>query len=371
MDKRLIENRRELERWCRDHGKSRDVRARLLRVQANEHMMLPNGEINMFEARPASEWVAATAGKPAMSKLFDDLWLAGELSILFADTGIGKSILAVQIAEAIARGHAIEPFEMTAAAQKVLYFDFELSQEQFAERYARVTGSERVISDEYKFSDNIVRAQITWDGPPPLGYESTSHFMYRSMLDWLEKSDARIMIVDNISYLNDSTHSPHAALRLMKALKELKRTEEVSVLVLAHTPKRAFHRELTVNDLQGSKMLSNFADNVFAIGRCRDDADLRYIKHIKQRSSAVKFGADNVIVCRLEKEFNFPRFRFERFCFESEFIHHGGTITDEERERLVNAAAELRKAGRSERQIAVELNISNATAHRYLRISES
>jgi len=51
--------------------------------------------------------------------LFGEFWLEGELAILFADTGKGKSLLAVQIAESIARGRPIGPLEMTGRPQTV------------------------------------------------------------------------------------------------------------------------------------------------------------------------------------------------------------------------------------------------------------
>jgi hypothetical protein len=43
-------------------------------------------------------------------------------------------------------------------------------------------------------------------------------------------------------------------------------------------------RPLSANDLQGSKMLINFCDSAFAIGKSSNDKDLRYLKQIKQRS---------------------------------------------------------------------------------------
>src|SRR5258708_2155231 len=56
---------------------------------------------NLFAVRPANEWVEQTASEPAKAQLFGDLWNEGELAIMFADTGTGKSILAIQIAESI------------------------------------------------------------------------------------------------------------------------------------------------------------------------------------------------------------------------------------------------------------------------------
>ncbi len=52
---------------------------------------------NMLDVRPANEWLESTDCKPAAKPLFGDLWKEGELAIMFADTGLGKSILTVQI----------------------------------------------------------------------------------------------------------------------------------------------------------------------------------------------------------------------------------------------------------------------------------
>ncbi len=109
------------------------------------------------------------------------------------------------------------------------------------------------------------------------------------------------MIVDNILYLATANTNAGAALRLMRALGAIKNGCGVSILVLAHTPKRAIAKPLSGNDLAGSKMLANFADNLFAFGQSTLDKELRYIKHIKHRNSASTYDSSNVIVCRIEK----------------------------------------------------------------------
>src|SRR4051812_37256133 len=93
---------------------------------------------DIFEIKTANECLAEGPDEPA-KMLFGDLWLTGELSVMFAEAGVGKSLLAVQIAESIARGTAIEPFEMTAGPQRVLYIDLEQSAAQFRRRYTAET----------------------------------------------------------------------------------------------------------------------------------------------------------------------------------------------------------------------------------------
>ncbi len=91
---------------------------------------------NLFTARTANAYVTRPLPRPAKRHLFGDIWREGELMLLFADTGLGKSALAVQISAAIAGGEPIEPFAPTTGPQRVLYFDFELTDEQFADRYS-------------------------------------------------------------------------------------------------------------------------------------------------------------------------------------------------------------------------------------------
>mgnify|MGYP000846718966 CR=1 FL=1 len=77
------------------------------------------------------------------------------------------------------------------------------------------------------------------------------------------KTDAKIVVIDNTTYLKNETEKAKDALPLMKHLKTLKTRYNLSLLVLAHTPKRDLSKPLTRNDLHGSKMLINFTDNAF------------------------------------------------------------------------------------------------------------
>ncbi len=79
--------------------------------------------------RPVSAWMDEAARLPAARPLLGSLWFEGEMSILFASTNVGKSILAVQIAEALASGRPVPGFGMEAEAGPVLYVDCELEPE--------------------------------------------------------------------------------------------------------------------------------------------------------------------------------------------------------------------------------------------------
>ena len=90
----------------------------------------------LFTVKTASRWIEQAKTRPTPQMLFGELWFEGELCILFADTNLGKSILAVQIGNSISKGEQIHGFKLETPKQPILYFDFELSDKQFENRYS-------------------------------------------------------------------------------------------------------------------------------------------------------------------------------------------------------------------------------------------
>lgn len=166
------------------------------------------------------------------------------------------------------------------------------------------------------------------------------------------------------SHLKNETEKAKDALPLMKHLKKLKNQYGLSILALAHTPKRDLSKPLTKNDLQGSKMLINFCDSSFTIGESFTDKNIRYLKQIKQRNTEHIYDADNVIICQVEKPSNFLRFEFIGFNKEQEHLRQH---TDKDKENLNERVNELKQQGRSLREIGSELGISHMKVSRILK----
>jgi hypothetical protein len=271
-----------------------------------------NHNNNLFKIKTANEWIKDAENKPVPNELFMQLWHEGELCILFADTNIGKSILAVQIADIISKGESRDIFSIKAQKQKVLYFDFELSDKQFQKRYSDN------YQNPYQFDDNFLRVEIETE------YQLTGTFEEKLLTEiekGIESTGAKILIVDNITYLKtQSTDTAKEALPLMNMLNKLKKKHQLSILVLAHTPKRDQYKPITVNDLAGSKHLSNFADSCFAIGQSSTDSHIKYIKQIKARATEIFYGSDYVIVCEIDKHINFLGFKHISFSYEYEHL---------------------------------------------------
>jgi len=319
-----------------------------IQQHCDDLLALPDTE-GLFIIKPASRWIADAGNRPKQKMLFATFWFEGELCILFADTNQGKSILAVQLGDSISRGAEVPGFVLQTEAQPVLYFDFELNDQQFQNRYS--------VNNEqaYPFHPNFLRIELNPTAIPPKGmtYED---YLCASLERAVTDNNAKVLIIDNLTYLRAETEQAKDALPLMKELKALKIKYDLSILVLAHTPKRDMSKPITRNDLSGSKMLINFCDSAFAIGESFKDKNLRYIKQIKQRNTEQMYGGDNVVVCQVIKPHNFLQFEIVTFSDEREHLKEA---TEKDYTELKKQIAEMKSKGNSLREIGHKLGISH------------
>ena len=258
--------------------------------------------IGVMSIKTANRTILEASLLPTPRALWDSFWYEGELSCLFADSNVGKSILAVQIADRIAR------------TDNVLYLDFELSEKQFQLRYTNEHGK------PYTFPERLYRVSLDCNSLLEADFEEA---IMGGIEQMALQTGCKIFIVDNLTYLCCAMEKGDAAGRLMIQLNNLKKKYGLSVLVLAHTPKRSLDCPITSNDLAGSKRLYNFFDSVFAIGKSAQDGGLRYVKQLKVRYGTFSHDADNVIIYEIEKVDAFLR---EHNC--SEQIREGYGTTE-------------------------------------------
>jgi hypothetical protein len=275
-----------------------------------ESLVIVSQKQGLLNVRTANACIMEAKGQPIPQKLFGELWFEKEVCILFADTNVGKSILAVQAADNISKGNKEGFFGSEAKAQKVMYLDFELSDKQFEKRYSMEW------EKHYLWDSNFLRVNIS---PTFTDFEDFEKQLFLEIESTVLKFSSKILIVDNITYLRmQSTETGKEAIPLMKYLITLKNEFGLSLLVLAHTPKRPNPTlPLTLNDLAGSRHLANFADSIFCIGRSTQGSDLRYIKQLKARFCSV---ADEVLVCDLNKPYNFLGFEFIKQDYEQNHL---------------------------------------------------
>lgn len=312
----------------------------------------------LFDVKTANEWIEQAKLRPIPQMLFGEFWFEGEVCILFADTNLGKSILAVQISNSISMGEQISGFKLERQKTPVVYFDFELSDKQFENRYSQE------FENHYQFDEGFIRVEISSEAELPEGLDFET-FLSQSLERTIRETGARILIIDNLTYLKNETEKAKDALPLMKHLKALKSKFGLSILALAHTPKRDLAKPITRNDLQGSKMLINLCDSSFAIGESHSDKHVRYLKQIKARNTEIIYDTENVCVCQIEKPENFLRFTFMDFGTEREHLKQQ---TEEDRETLILKVKELSAQGVTQREIAAKVGISLGAVNKYLKL---
>lgn len=327
----------------------------------------PNTDLNteshennkqLFDIKTANSWLEQAKKRPIPNMLFDEFWVENDFTILFADTNSGKSILAVQIADSISKGEPIGSFRIESKKQKVLYFDFELSDKQFENRYSEN------YSNHFNFHENFLRLEINSNCELEKGKDFDT-FLFEQIELTIIETGSKILIIDNITYLKNETEKAKDALPLVKTLKELKNKYHLSILALAHTPKRDMAKPICKNDLSGSKMLMNFIDSAFAIGESHQDKSTRYLKQIKVRHAEFKYDTDNICLVQIYKNINFLQFEF--LDFGNEYDHLKQKSKDD-KELLMEQAKQLSELGKSQREISKELSISVGAVNKYLKL---
>ena len=303
-------------------------------------------EIGMFKVKSANKTLTDAAAMKEPIKLYDELWYEDELCCLFADSNVGKSIYAVQIANEVAK------------TQKVLYFDFELSEQQFLKRY-----KDDKTKLRYKFPNNLYRVYMN-----RLKVHCKADELADKIMEGIEKcvrdTNAKAIIIDNLTWIISNAKSVQIASELMKRLTALKHKENLSILILAHTTKRNMSKPITQNDLGGSKMIFNFLDAAFSIGVSAKDPNVRFIKQVKVRSSDFKYNESNVMLCEIEKKDSFLQFVTVGYDEESE---HLKKRKDDDKQQIIADIKLMQAEGKSIRQIATELGMSHATVARWAK----
>ena len=251
----------------------------------------------IFKYSTANQCLKEAASLPTPNDLFYSLIYEGQITTIFADTGVGKSILAVQIGENISE------------TKKVLYVDLELSNKQFGMRYSEHSKHNEIIN--YKFNNNFLRASFSDELGSIPEKKNIEDVIFDELETLIELENIEVFIFDNISMISQGdTDKSKDVNPLMKKLISLKRKYNLTLIIVDHTKKRDEYKPISINDLNGSKMKSNFVDSVLYIGKSRQAENMRYISQLKCRSSENLFNEENVVECEIVKENAFLHFYF-------------------------------------------------------------
>ncbi len=235
--------------------------------------------------------------------LFDAFWRSGELAVMFGPPGTGKSVMAVQIADALARGRAIGGFEMPTRRQRVLLIDMKLTKDQFDRRYAieYEDGGLRY----FRHSENL-----SWGRPddPDDLCEYIREFVVAERIS--------VVVIDDASELRSTFDGTREMLRTMRKLRRLQRELGISVMVIASSREPGRFGLVTERELMRSRVLCDTADSAFAFGVHPNDPAWRYLLQTRSRTGEIVWTDRNMPYCRMEQSED----GFLGFVFDQRFL---------------------------------------------------
>jgi KaiC/GvpD/RAD55 family RecA-like ATPase len=225
------------------------------------------------------------------TRCLGDLIIEGDLSIVFGGSNCGKSFFAYQLAEAISTGQNFfsvaesilakkdsQLFTNEMPAQRVIYADFEMTEEKIIRRY-----------NDFIFNDNVT----------VLFPEKRSIGRKLDFIDGIEKiiisTGAKVIIIDNMSAISQRGEESDFAAQVMNKLKDFQDKYNLTIIVIAHTPKIEDNTPKVLNMLAGSSNFKNFADNIICLSKSTLGENIRYIIQMKNRYSEIEYDKYNVI----------------------------------------------------------------------------
>jgi KaiC/GvpD/RAD55 family RecA-like ATPase len=287
--------------------------------------------------KKANEYLPRRKKAVEPERLFDEFWREGELALLFGAAGTGKSVIAMQVADAIARGTPLSGFVMPKRRRKVLYVDLGLTGTQFGVRYGRYTFSENLFRDKPGPEDDL----FTW------------------IKEAVSAKGLRAVVIDDLSAVKRTYDGIRENLVLMRRLKRLCEKADISVLAVSDA---AEPREnwATESDLGRSVILCRVADSVFSIGRMPGQDMRSRLIQSRARTPKIFWRPANAPIGSI-KQLTSGLIGFE---FDGRFA----PVVDEARRERICDVYWRHEGGSSFRVIADELGISKTTAQRLCRM---
>lgn len=273
---------------------------------------------------------------PPLVSLYPDIVLEGDLSIIFGQSGIGKTIFAMQIARYIAE-----------SGKRLLYVDCEMTPRQLGNRY-----------ETPNFPPTFLRAEMDREHP--------AEDVLKGIEEVAVANHVEVVFIDNITALGQSLDRSADAGALMASLNTLKKKYNWTLVVLNHVPKMfSGNVPLSLSAMQGSAKINQLIDDAIGIAQSSIDSNLVYVKQCKWRNGELTMGADHVAVYeRCKDEDGNLGFISRGFGTEQE---HLSIENGNEREEIKARVKELSAKGMTQTAIAEQLNISQSKVSRLLK----
>lgn len=289
-----------------------------------------------FLVEPMNKCINEAHLLPPLVALYPDIVLEGDLSIIFGQSGIGKTIFAMQIARYIAEN-----------GKRVLYVDCEMTPRQLGNRY-----------ETANFPPTFLRAEMDRERPA------------KDVLKGIEEvavaNHVEVVFIDNITALGQSLERSSDGGILMASLNSLKKKYNWTLVVLNHVPKMfSGNVPLSLSAMQGSAKLNQLIDDGIGIAQSAIDSNLVYVKQCKWRNGELTMSADHVVLFERRKD-KYGNLGFVSRGFGTE-QEHLSIESGNDREEIKARVRELSATGMTQTAIAEQLGISQSKVSRLLK----
>lgn len=205
----------------------------------------------LAEMGKEGDYVGVSTGYQSIDNLIGS-FLPGELFTLGGDTGHGKSLLAMNIAQ-----------NVYAKEQKpVLFVNLELTTKQATKRFYDLSGADH----DY--------AGIMIQKASQVNYKDIDVIMQKA-----KEQEACLVVIDHLHFFNDAIgdNAASALTRIVKHFKELAVQHELPVLLLSHvTPTAKADGTMikpSLHNFKGSRSIEQLSDLVGFVYRAKDQPE--------------------------------------------------------------------------------------------------
>ena len=162
-------------------------------------------------------------------------WLrTGESALIWAPTGVGETWLTLSLSMAVAGGGRVWEWK-ARKARKVLIIDGEMNVQDLQERtefLLRTRGVDGV--DRRALDDNLLFMPRQYQNPRSEFYDITDPASQERILTRMEREDAEVIVIDNLTTCADSLEDENAAAAfrpVMSFLMKMKQANKTAIVV--------------------------------------------------------------------------------------------------------------------------------------------
>jgi KaiC/GvpD/RAD55 family RecA-like ATPase len=191
--------------------------------------------------RPVKPLVSISAGDllarsfPERPYVIDPWLRSGETALVWAASGVGKTMLSLSLAMAMATGGSAGTWK-SDRPWKVLYVDGEMHQQDIKDRLVMLEETKAVaIGPHDELADGLVFVNRQGQAPEATFYDLTTADGQTALLDMCKQVDADVLILDNFTTLSEGLEDENASTSFKKIQSFLLTTKQLGLTtILVH-----------------------------------------------------------------------------------------------------------------------------------------